>query len=80
MYCEDGKLYIEKTSSFIDPYSVFENKADLAYDFKSKIRDVHLGKDVISIVNSKGDSFIALRKSDLKRHELKLTTNDLPSN
>jgi hypothetical protein len=52
LYCEDGKLYIEKTSSFIDPYSVFENKADLAYDFKSKIRDVHLGKDVISIVNS----------------------------
>jgi len=64
----------------MDPYSVFENKADLAFDFQSKLRDVKLGKDVISIVNPKGDSFIALRKSDLKRHELKLTFNDLPPN
>lgn len=80
VYCEDGKLYIEKTSAFVDPYSVFQSQADLSYDFQGTIRDVNLGTDVISIVNAKGDSFIALRKSDLKRHELKLATADLPAN
>jgi hypothetical protein len=67
IYCEDGYMFLDPTSEFLDPYTVFDNKANLTYNWKGPPRDVRLGS-IISIVNAQGDSFIAVRKKDLKQH------------
>jgi hypothetical protein len=33
IYCNDGRVYIENTAEFVDPYSVFQNQAKATFNF-----------------------------------------------
>ena len=76
IYCEDGYFYICDTDSFVNPFAVFQTKANITFDFKDKVRDVRLS-DIITIVDNNGASLTAIRKTDLKRHQIQLNSTSL---
>lgn len=83
VYCQDGKFYVDHTKTFSNPYSVFANTAAYSFDYSSTsspLRDVNIGADVVSVIDPTGLIFTALRKADLKRHDLALDNSMIGSN